>query len=409
MKQGGFFKRTINDVPLDNKTVLVRVDYNVPLENGIIKDDYRVRSSMPTIQALLERGCKVVLIAHLGRPKGERNLEFTLEPVAERLQELIGQPVIFVPDCIGDVVTVAVKHMGKEQIALLENTRFYPGEEANDPQFAAQLAKDSMAEYFVQDGFGVVHRDQASTAAITQFLPSVAGLLLVKEVTSITAAMEDPKRPLTAVMGGAKISDKIQLVERFVEIADRVIIGGAMANNFLKYQGFPVGKSLVEENIDDTVRRVYRAVEEKVGKDEVDNFLVIPQDVAVAKEINASVERGVKSREAVDSDDIILDIGDHTMRCIDESLGTSGTVIWNGTLGYAELPQFAHGSARLALYLASHQEIVSIIGGGDTADFALHWDAARGQSFHLVSTGGGASLELMAGKKLPGVEALMDA
>jgi phosphoglycerate kinase len=409
MKQGGFFKRTIRDVPLDGKTVLVRADYNVPLEGGTIKDDYRIRSSVPTLQALLERGCKVVIISHLGRPEGQRVPELSLQLVSERLSELLGTRVDFVDDCIGDAVSMAVKNAPKKAVLLLENVRFYPGDETNDVSFAEQLAKSSGASYFVQDGFGVAHRAQASTSAITQFLPSVAGLLLEKEYTAITSAMEQPKRPLVAVMGGAKISDKIQLVERFVEIADKVIIGGAMANNFLKYKGNPVGKSRVEEGVDGVIEKVYAAAKDKVGDEQVDSFLYIPRDVAVAPEISADARRVNKTPEDVNEDDIILDVGSTTMDGIDAELEGAGTVIWNGTLGYSELPEFAHGSARLALHLASHPEITSIIGGGDTADFVLHWDAAEGKSFSLVSTGGGASLELMAGKKLPGVEALMDA
>lgn len=409
MKQGGFNKRTIRDVPLDGKTVLVRADYNVPLEDGKIKDDYRIRSSVPTIQRLLGRGCTIVIISHLGRPEGKRVPELSLEPVAVRLSELLTHPVQFVDDCIGDKVRMAIKYAPKKSVLLLENVRFYPGDETNDTAFAQQLAKSSGASYFVQDGFGVAHRAQASTSAITQFLPSVAGLLLEKEYVAITSAMEQPKRPLIAVMGGAKISDKIQLVERFVAIADKVIIGGAMANNFLKYKGYPVGKSLVEDSVDAVIEKIYAAAKEKVGEENVDAFVRIPKDVAVATEISPDSSRDNKPLKEVADDDIILDLGSATMDQIDKELDGTGTVIWNGTLGYSELPQFAHGSARLALHLASHPEITSIIGGGDTADFVLHWDAAEGKSFSLVSTGGGASLELMAGKKLPGIEALMDA
>lgn len=409
MKQGGFYKRTMSDVPLDGKTVLVRADYNVPLENGKIKDDYRIRSSVPTMRALLARGCTIVIMAHLGRPEGKVVPELSLEPVATRLSELLGVSVQFVNDCVGDKVVMAVKNAPRKSVLLLENVRFYPGDETNDSEFAKQLAKSSQASYFVQDGFGVAHRAQASTSAITQFLPSVAGLLLEKEYMTITGAMEHPNRPLVAVMGGAKISDKIQLVERFVEIADKVIIGGAMANNFLKFRGHPVGKSLVENGIDDVVQKIYGAVEAKVTKEKVDDFLVIPEDVAVAHEISQDASRKNKALDEVLGDDIILDIGTATMDRVDRELEGVGTVVWNGTLGYSESSAFAHGSARLALHLASHREITSIIGGGDTADFVLHWDAAGGESFNLVSTGGGASLELMAGKKLPGIEALMDA
>lgn len=409
MTKGKFYKKTMRGVPLDGKTVLVRADYNVPLKDGEIKDDYRLRASVPTIQALLDRDCKVVIISHLGRPEGRRVKALSLEPVAERLGKLLKRKVQFVPDCVGDVVSVAVKKAPVKSVTLLENVRFYAGDEANDADFARQIAEASGAAYFIQDGFGVAHRAHASTDAITQFLPSLAGLLLEKEWTSITSALEKPKRPLVAVMGGAKISDKIQLAERFVALADKIIIGGAMANNFLRFRHFHVGKSLVEEDVDKIIKKVYKLAEEKVGKEKVDDFIIIPQDVAVSTTTEKEARRANVDVADVAANEKILDIGSATITRIDSELEGAGTVIWNGTLGYAELPQFAHGSARLALYLANHPEIVSIIGGGDTADFVLHWDAKRGDSFGLVSTGGGASLELMSGKKLPGIEALMDA
>ena len=409
MKKGGFYKKSMRDVPLDGKTVLVRADYNVPLDNGEIKDDFRIKSSIPTIKALLKRGCRVVIVSHLGRPEGVRVPELSLEVVANRLGELLDRQVAFVSDCIGDMVAMTVRHLPQNSVVLLENVRFYPGDEQNDMDFAKQLAKSSGAQYFVQDGFGVAHRAQASTSAIAQVLPAVAGLLLEKEYMTITSAMNEPKRPLVAVMGGAKISDKIKLVERFIGVADKVIIGGAMANNFLKHKGYPVGKSLVEEGVDGIIDSIYEAVKKKVGDNQVDDFLKIPRDVAVAKEISEESDRVEKKPEAVSAEDIILDVGSDTMNDTDGVIKDAGTVVWNGTLGYSEINQFAHGSARLALALASNPKIKSIIGGGDTADFVLHWDSANGDSFGLVSTGGGASLELMSGKKLPGIEALMDA
>lgn len=410
MTQGGFPKKTIANTPLDGATVLVRADYNVPLgPDGSIKDDYRLRASLPTLRALLSRGCTVVLVSHLGRPDGKPVKKYSLEPVAERLSELLDRQVTFVPACVGDAVSVATKKARKGSVILLENLRFHAEEEANDRQFAARLAADSHASYFVQDGFGVAHRAHASTDAITHVLPSVAGLLLEKEYVTLTKAIQAPKRPMVAVLGGAKISDKIELVERFVTLADKVVIGGAMANNFLKYRGFPVGKSLVETGVDDVIRAVYKAVEKKVGKEDVDNFLVIPEDVAVAKSLDSSERRVIVDRRDAGSDELILDIGPVTTAMIDRELTDAKTVVWNGTLGYAELPQFAYGSARLALALATHPDITSIIGGGDTADFVLHWDAKNGDSFTHVSTGGGASLELMSGRAMPGVDALMDA
>lgn len=412
MKQGGFFKKTIRDVPIDGKVVLLRTDYNVPLgEKGEIGDDYRIRASLPTIKYLLKLGCKVVIISHLGRPDGKVARRFSLEPVAERLSELLGgHHVLFVPACFGDTVTMAVKKAPKSSIVMLENLRFHKGEEANDPAFARQLASSSMAAYFVQDGFGVVHRAHASTAAITHCLPSVAGLLLEKEYKVLSEVMNKPVRPVVAVLGGAKISDKLPLIERFITVADKIIIGGAMANTFLKYLKYPIGKSLTEDGMNKTLDQIYEAAKEKVGSGgSVDDFLIIPEDVAVASEVGSHARRVNVSRRDVAPDEIILDIGLATMDLIDREIRRARTVVWNGTLGMAELEQFAHGSARLALSLATRPKIKSIIGGGDTADFVMGWDGTGGASFSHVSTGGGAALELMSGHSMPGVESLMDA
>lgn len=410
MKQGGFFKKTIHDVPIDGKVVLLRTDYNVPLsEKGEVKDDYRIRASLPTIQELLKRGCKVVIISHLGRPNGKANPAFSLEPVAEHLSQLLGKNVTFVPSCVGDSVTVAVKKAPKASVILLENIRFHKGEEANDPDFARQLAASSLAAYFVQDGFGVVHRAHASTVAITHCLPAVSGLLLEKEYLVLRGVMDKPQKPLVAILGGAKIADKIQLITRFITVADKVIIGGAMANTFLKYRKYPIGKSLTEDGLDKTLDKIYAAAKNKVGAKAVDDFIIIPEDVAVATEINAYARRVNVNRRDVASDEIILDIGSSTMDLIDREIKNAKTVVWNGTLGLAELEQFSHGSARLALALATRPKVKSIVGGGDTADFVLHWDAASGDSFDHISTGGGASLELMSGQPMPGIESLMDA
>jgi phosphoglycerate kinase len=404
-----FFKLTIRDVPLDNKTVLVRADYNVPMHDGSIDDDLRIRASVPTLQYLLDHNCKVVIISHLGRPEG-RDPKFSLAPIARRLGELLGQNVNFVDDCIGDGVYQAVKNVPMKSVTLLENLRYYKEEEADDEEFAKKLAHDSMAAYFVQDGFGVVHRAHASTHAITLCLPSVSGLLLEKEYTTITEAMENPKRPLVAVIGGAKISDKIGIIQRFVEKADQIIIGGAMANTFLKtYKGIPIGKSLVEDGQASTLAQIYDAAKAKVGADNVDEFIQLPIDLGVATEIDENAERRNVFVNHINENDIALDIGDASIDKVVKTVASAGTVIWNGTLGYAELPAFAHGSARLALSLATQKQTTSIIGGGDTADFVLKWDAEGGKSFTHVSTGGGASLELMAGDKLPGIESLLNA
>ena len=406
---GKFPKKSFRDVPLDGRTVLVRVDYNVPLDDdGRITDDFRIRASLPTIRQLIKRQAKIVLIAHLGRPDGKPNTKESLEPVAHRLMELLHRPIKFVDDCIGDKVVQASKYLHRGDILLLENLRFHAEEEENDREFARALAKNSGAEYFVQDGFGVVHRAHASTEAITHFLPSVAGLLVEKEYRMITAAMDDPKRPLTAILGGAKISDKIAVIEKFVVLADHIIIGGAMANTFLKFRGFPIGASKTEDGLDEVVGRIYEAASQKT--EDVDSFIQLPADVAVAKQISETTERRVIDVTSVAADDIILDIGTETIERACSAVARSKTVIWNGTMGMAELPNFAHGSARIALAMAEKKdEIMSVVGGGDTADFVMHWDGHDGASFDHVSTGGGASIELMAGEKLPGIESLMDA
>lgn len=402
-----FFKQTIRDVPLDGRTVLVRVGYDVPLtHDGKVDDDLRIRASLPTLEYLLERQCKVVLIGHLGRPEGH-DKKFSFAPVAERLQELIKNPVLFIDEAVGEKAYQGVRKAPKGSVILLENLRFYPGEKNDDPEFARELAKCSQADFFVQDGFNNIHRSDASMHAITLFLPSVAGLLVEREYVTIASAMEHPERPLVAIMGGAKVSDKIQVVERFVELADKVLIGGAMANTFLQYKGHSMGKSKVEADQKDTLDHIYKAAHKKVG-DAVDDFLLLPTDVAVATAVDDQQERVVKSVSDVAADELALDIGTDTIERYAHEIEGAKTVIWNGPLGLDELPNFAHGSARTALALASHPDITSIIGGGDTADFILKWDAKKGESFTHVSTGGGASLDLMAGKKLPGIEYLLD-
>ncbi|HMS93558.1 MAG TPA: phosphoglycerate kinase [Candidatus Saccharibacteria bacterium] len=405
-----FFKKTLRDVPLDGKTVLVRADYNVPLtDKGKIRDDLRIRASIPTLKYLLDHGCKVVIMSHLGRPDGARQEKYSLKPVADRLAELLSREVRLADDCIGDGAYQIAKKATPNVVVLFENLRFHPEEEANDEDFAKAIAKASGAHYLVQDGFGVVHRAHASTEAITHFLPAVAGLLLEREYTMLTQSVEGPARPLVAILGGAKVSDKITIIERFVEKADTLLIGGAMANTFLEYHGKSVGASKYEPHQHGVLDAIYAAARRKVGDQSVDDFLLVPGDVAVARSINKDEPRRVVTVDAIADDDIALDIGDATIERYVKIVENAGTVIWNGPVGYSELDNFAHGSARIALALATHPNVVSIVGGGDTADFVLKWDGHGGKSFTHVSTGGGAGLELMAGKRLPGVEALLDA
>jgi phosphoglycerate kinase len=404
-----FFKKTIDDVPIEGQTVLLRADYNVPLDGkGKIADDFRIRASLPTIGKLLEDNCKVVIIAHLGRPKG-RDPKLSLEPIARQLATLLGQDVRFIDDIASDRVRMSIKRAPKKSVTVLENLRFYPGEEANDLDFARQLAKDTGARYFVQDGFGVVHRAHASTDAITEFLPSVAGLLLEREYTTLTTVMKSPEHPLVAVLGGAKVSDKISVIEAFVKVADHIVTGGMMANTFLKHDGMPIGASKYEEGQDEVIERIYKAARDKAGDKKLDDFIILPSDLAVAHDLDSDEPRRIVKTADIAADDIALDIGDASIERAVGLIEKAKTVVWSGTLGRAELSNYAHGSARIALALATHPNIESIVGGGDTVDFVLGWDSRHGESFRHVSTGGSASLELMAGKKLPGIESLLDA
>lgn len=405
---GRFFKQTIRDIQVCHRTVLVRADYNVPLDSqGGIADDLRVRASLPTLRYLLERNCRVVVLSHLGRPKGKQSA-LSLAPVAARLAELLGRPVQFVDDCVGPKVRQAVRCMASGQVLLLENLRFYAEEELNDQTFAQAIARAVRPDYFVQDGFGVVHRAHASTQALTAYLPSVAGLLLEKEVTTITQTLRTPKRPFVAVVGGAKVSDKIGVLERLIATADTVLIGGAMANTFLAYRGHQMGASSIEAGQEKVLEAIYRAAAQKVGAAAVDDFLLLPTDVAVAQAVDATERRELRVDDLV-SDDMAFDIGTETIDRYTAKLTQAQTVVWNGPVGYSTNPVFAIGSARLALAIAQRPSITSVICGGNTAEFILRWDGHDGASFTHVSTGGGASLELIAGLPLPGVESLLDA
>lgn len=406
----GFFKQTVRDLPLHygrHYRVLVRVDYNVPLKDGQVDDDLRIRASLPTLKYLLDHDCSLVLMSHLGRPDGHDE-SCSLEPAAIRLGELLGRKVTFVDDTIGDTAFQTVKKAPKGSIVVLQNLRFDTREEENSMDYAQAIAHVAQADFFVQDGFGVVHRAHTSTEAITHVLPSVAGLLLEREYDTIHEAMENPKRPFVAVLGGAKVSDKIQVVERFVKIADTLLIGGAMANTFLNYKGHSVGKSKVEADQKETLDGIYEAAHKKVG-DNVDDFVILPTDVAVAPSTDPSEARTNRLVTEVGESEMALDIGSDSIEHFTSVIADAKTVIWNGPLGLDEVEQFSYGSARVALTLATHPEITSIVGGGDTADFVLKWDVKKGESFTHVSTGGGASLDLMAGNKLPGVESLLDA
>ena len=401
---------TMSSVPLRAKTVLVRTDYNVPLnDDGEVKDDYRIRKSLPTIRKLLSEGCKVVIISHLGRPNGVANPSCSLEPVAVRLAELLGEPVRFVDRCVGDKMRMAIKRSPGRSVVMLENLRFHPEEESNDIGFAEQIAKDSGASLFIQDGFGVAHRAHASTDAITRFLPSVAGFLVEREFRTISELTRQPARPLVAVLGGAKVSDKVEAMEALVDVADAIIVGGAVANTFLAIRGVSMGESRVDMKQKGVIDSIYKKVAQKVGDERVDSFVVLPVDLGVGTSTSQIATRQDVSIHDVPEGSMALDLGPETARLIESIVSRSRTVVWSGTLGYSEVPAFRTTSVALARTLKQCSDVFSLIGGGETADFAVNWDDRCGDSFGYVSTGGDASLALISGKKLPGIEALLDA
>ncbi len=390
-------KKTVRDIDLAGKKVLVRVDYNVPVKDGVVGDTLRIQASFETINYLLDQDCSVVLMSHLGRPDGKPDNKYTLKEVAAKAAELLGKPIEFLSDCIGDDVKSKVNGMKSGDIVLLENLRFHAEEEANDDGFAKQLA--DLGEVYVDDAFAAIHRAHASTVGVTKYLPAVAGLLVEKEVDTLTSAMEKPDRPMVAIIAGAKISTKIEVLDNLLAKVDSLVIGGAMANTFLAGQGHPVGKSLVEADQIETAKRV---MGDSITKG-VELFL--PEDVVVSKKADAAEEVRTITLGQVTDDDIIVDVGPESVEQVNIEIDAAKTVIWNGPLGITEVPEFAKASIEVAKHLAS-SDAKSIIGGGDTAAFID--EAGLHDKFDWVSTGGGASMELMSGKSLPGVDALLD-
>lgn len=427
----GFNKKSIYDVDLRGMRVLLRTDYNVPLnEHGKITDDYRIKKSLPTIKYLIEQDAKVIICSHLGRPEGKRNLDYSLRPCAKRLAKLIGSAVDFAEDCVGDDIEKRTREMQDGQILLLENLRFHPEEELNDDEFAQSLARSG--DIFVQDGFGVVHRAHASTDKVTKYLPSVAGLLLASEVETLSNVMENPDRPLMAIIGGAKISDKIDILNRFIDIADIVVVGGAMANTFLLAEGIDIGKSMADR---DDVPLAKQIIAKAHGKSLSQKFVFyLPQDGVVATSIEstaktrivdweahiiASVEnypnRAPRKTAVVQSNERILDIGPFSGAFIAGAMQMANTVVWNGAMGVSEVPSisgpvgpFSHGTELIvdALLGEYGNKPYSVLGGGDTVGYIEQRNLT--ECFNHVSTGGGASMDLLSGKSLPGVEALQD-
>ncbi|GAA0352593.1 phosphoglycerate kinase [Bacillus horti] len=390
-------KKTMRDIEFNQKRVFCRVDFNVPMEDGQVTDDTRIRAALPTITYLIEQGAKVILASHLGRPKGEVKEELRLDAVAKRLSELLGKEVAKADEAFGPEVEAHVAQMSAGDILLLENVRFYAGEEKNDTELAKSFA--ALADVFVNDAFGTAHRAHASTEGIAHHLPAVAGLLMEKELDFLGGALEQPERPFTAIIGGAKVKDKIGVIENLLNKVDNLIIGGGLAYTFVKALGHDIGKSLLEEDKIDLAKQFMEQAKEKGVK------LYIPQDVVVADEFSKTATTQVVAIDAIPSDWEALDIGPNTIDTYRQVILDSKLVIWNGPMGVFEFDLFAQGTNSVARALADC-EGTTIIGGGDSA--AAVEKAGLADSMKHVSTGGGASLEFMEGKILPGVAALQD-
>jgi phosphoglycerate kinase len=391
--------RNLEAAELSGKRVLVRVDFNVPMDAGKVTDDTRLRAALPTIHFLSAKGAKVVLIAHFDRPKGKRVPEMSLKPVVAPLSALLEQPVVFADDCVGEAAKKAVDGLESGGVALLENLRYHAGEEANDAAFAAELAKNG--DLYVNDAFSAAHRAHASTAAIAQVLPAYPGLAMQRELDALDAALGNPQRPVLGIVGGAKVSTKLDLLKNLVTKLDRLAIGGGMANTFLYAQGHPIGASMAEKDMADTARDILAAAE-KAGCE-----ILLPADVVTAREFKAGAAAEIKSAADVADGDLILDAGPEAVARLAAAMDASKTLIWNGPLGVFEMPPFdaaTVAAARHAADLTRAGKLVAVAGGGDTVAAMNHAGVAGALSF--VSTAGGAFLEWMEGKPLPGVDAL---
>jgi len=387
-------KKTIQDIDVQGKRVLVRVDFNVPLKDGAVADDTRIRAALPTLNYLLEQGAALLLCSHLGRPKGKVVPELRMDPVARRLEALLGRPVNKLDDCVGPQVEAAAQALQPGQVVLLENTRFHPGEEANDPAFARQLA--SLAQVYVNDAFGSAHRAHASTEGVARYLPAVAGFLMEKELEFLGRATRNPEHPYVAILGGAKISDKIDVIDNLLGQCDRLLIGGGMANTFFRAMDLEMGDSLVEEEVVPIARSLLEQARSRI---------VLPVDVVIADAFDDGAASRIVAPNEVSAGWRVLDIGPKTVATFESALGAAKTVVWNGPLGVFEMPNFAKGTFAVAHLLAS-MDAVTIIGGGDSA--AAVRQAGLVDKMTHVSTGGGASLEFLEGKVLPGVAVLAD-
>lgn len=390
-------KKSVRDVEVSGKRVFVRVDFNVPLEDGKITDDTRIRETLPTIKYLVEKGAKVILASHMGRPKGQVVESMRLTPASERLSELLGKPVVKADEAIGDAVKAQIANMKDGDVLVLENVRFYPGEEKNDPELAKQFAE--LADLFVNDAFGAAHRAHASTEGIAHHLPAVSGLLMEKELSVLGKALLNPDRPFTAIIGGSKVKDKIDVINNLLTLADNVIIGGGLAYTFFKAQGHEIGQSLCDDSKLETALGFIEKAKE-LGK----NFY-LPVDIVVSDDFSADANTKIVDIDSIPADWEGVDIGPKTRAKYAEVIKNSKLVVWNGPMGVFEIEPFSNGTREVAQACAD-TEAYTIIGGGDSA--------AAAEKFHLadkmnhISTGGGASLEFMEGKELPGVVALND-
>ncbi len=391
--------RTLDDAPVNGQRVLLRLDLNVPLENGRVSDATRIERALPTLRELMAKGARIIVLSHFGRPKNGPDKENSLEPVAAVLGAHLHAPVAFAHDCIGDVAAQAVAKLGDGQVLLLENTRFHKGEEKNDPAFVDELAR--LGDFYVNDAFSAAHRAHASTEGLAHKLPAYAGRGMQAELEALSAALEQPKRPVAAVVGGAKVSSKLDLLGNLTKKVDFLIIGGGMANTFLAAEGKAVGKSLCEKDLLDTARAIVDAA--RAAKCEI----VLPVDVVVAKEFKAHAPSHVVSVDHLGADEMILDLGPKSVARIEELLGAVKTLVWNGPFGAFELTPFDAGTnavAKVAAALTDSGKLLTVAGGGDTVS-ALN-QAGVGEHFTYISTAGGAFLEWLEGKPLPGVEAL---
>lgn len=387
-------KKSVRDIAVTGKTILMRVDFNVPLdENGCITNDSRIQGAIPTITYLLENGAKVVLVSHLGRPKGKFVDSMSLKPVADRLGEILQKDVRFIPACIGEEVRSAIQNMAGGEVAMLENIRFYPEEEANDDGFAKELA--SFADIYVNDAFGTVHRAHASISGVTKYLPSVCGFLLEKEVNTLARALEQPEKPFIAIVGGSKVSDKIGVIKNLLGKVDYLLIGGGMANTFLAAKGYDMQKSLVEEAMLDWTRELLT----QPGAEKI----LLPVDVVAAERFAVDSDKVTVSCDKVPADWMVLDIGPKTVAAYGEKIAAAKTIIWNGPMGVFEMEPFAAGTRGVAQAVCD-SDCLSIIGGGDSVAAITQMGLIDKVSH--ASTGGGASLKMLEGVALPGVVGL---